>query len=456
MWGRLKAWWKGRQGEGGPSAPPARLGAALTPPYPAAGWWRDDPVEQVHNFRSWVYVAVHAIAQEVARQRPYLYRSTGQAEHEQQPLAHHHPLCRLLERPNPWLTPWELWYLTTVYLELTGNAFWYVAAGADGLPAELWVVPTPWVRILPDRREYVRGYEVAAPGGSPERFAATEIIHLKYPHPLDPHYGLSPLQANALTIDAQTELLKSRYQTFLAGPRPGIILHTEQMLTEQTVLRLEEKLQAKFQGRESWHRPLVLEQGLKASPWTLTPAEMDFVNSARLTRDEILAIYRVPPPIAGLVENMGLGADIWLGARVMFCEGTIQPKLELLGQVLTRELGRRYGPDIVIEFPDCSPRQREQQRSDDERDARLGLRTYNEIRRSRGLQPLADRRFDMPLVPRELQPLPRQPQLLRREPQRRAWRRHRSATPASELRAEPATGLAAAANAEPSANGSIA
>ena len=23
--------------------------------------------------------------------------------------------------PNPWLTPWELWYLTVVYLELTGN-----------------------------------------------------------------------------------------------------------------------------------------------------------------------------------------------------------------------------------------------------------------------------------------------------------------------------------------------
>ena len=37
------------------------------------------------------------------------------------PLPHTHPLCRLLDPPNPWLTPWELWYLTVVYLELTGN-----------------------------------------------------------------------------------------------------------------------------------------------------------------------------------------------------------------------------------------------------------------------------------------------------------------------------------------------
>ena len=55
-----------------------------------------------------------------------------------------------------------------------------------------------------------------------------------------------------------------------------------------------------------------------------------------MTRDEIFALFRVPGPIAGLVENMGLGADIWFGARVMFCEGTIQPKLELIGQTLTR------------------------------------------------------------------------------------------------------------------------
>lgn len=383
-----------------PAAPkpaPAKITSVLAPPFgPPAGWWRDDPAEQLRNYQSWVYAAVNAIAQEAARQRPFLFTSTGQADHEQVPLPHTHPLCRLLDNPNPWLTAWELWYLTVVYLELTGNCFWYVAnfEGA-GTPAELWMVPTPWVRVVPDAKEYVKAYQVAAPGAQPETFSPAEIIHLKYPNPLDPHYGLSPLQANALTVDANTELLRSRYHTFLAGPRPGVVLQTDQTLTDQTVKRLEEKLQAKFGGRENWHRPLVLEQGLKASPWTLTPAEMDFLNSSRMTRDEIFALFRVPPPIAGMVENMGLGADLWFGARVMFCEGTVQPKLDLIGQALTRDLGRRYGPDTVIAFPDCSPRNLEQRRKDDELDAKTGLRTYNEIRRGRGLQPFAK----IPLTP---------------------------------------------------------
>ena len=284
-----------------------------------------------------------------------------------------------------------------------GNCFWYVAPQSVGdtrlgTPGEIWLIPTPWVTVLPDAREFVKGYRVSAPGAADATFGPDEIIHLKYPNPLDPHLGLSPLQANALAVDANTELLRARVQTFQNGPRPGVVLRTEQTLTDQTVARLEDKIQAKFAGRDNWHRPLILEQGLAASPWTLSPAEMDFLNSSRMTRDEILAVFRVPPPITGIVENMGLGADIWFGARVMFCEGAVQPKLDLIGQCLTRDLGRRYGPDVVMAFPDISPRDADQRRKDDEADARLGLRTVNEIRRGRGLEPFADPRFDAPFA----------------------------------------------------------
>lgn len=394
MWPRLRTWWKQLR----PSLPAAPVARVLAGPYgPQAGWWRDDPTTQLRQYTSWVYAAVSAISHEVARQRPMLYRSTGPAEADQLPLPHTHPLVRLLERPNPWLTPWELWYLTMAYLELTGNCFWYVAAdGPDAAPRELWVIPTPWVRVIPDPREFVAGYEVVVTGLPIERFRPDEIVHLRYPNPLDPHYGLSPLQANALTVDAHNELLKSRYQTFVAGPRPGVVLQTDQTLTDQTVQRLEARLEERFAGRQNWHRPMVLEQGLSASPWTLTPAEMDYLSSARMTRDEILAVFRVPPPVTGVMENVGLGGQIWDGARVMFCEGTVQPKLELLAQTLTRTLARRFGPDIGIAFPDCSPRLAEQRRKEDELDARLGLRTVNEIRRSRGLLPFADPRFDQP------------------------------------------------------------
>src|SRR5438552_3204701 len=58
-----------------------------------AGWWRDDHVEQLRNYTSWVYAAVNAVAQEVARQHPDLYRATGTADHDRDPLAPNHPIA---------------------------------------------------------------------------------------------------------------------------------------------------------------------------------------------------------------------------------------------------------------------------------------------------------------------------------------------------------------------------
>ena len=54
-------------------APPPKVAGVFAPPYAPAGWWHDDPAEQLRNYRSWVYAAVNAIAQEAARQRPFLY-----------------------------------------------------------------------------------------------------------------------------------------------------------------------------------------------------------------------------------------------------------------------------------------------------------------------------------------------------------------------------------------------
>src|SRR5258708_31879580 len=113
FWNRLKSMLKTAP----KPAPESRIGNVFSGVAArAAGWWRDDHVEQLRHYTSWVYAAVNAIAQEVARQRPYLYRNTGPAEHHQEPLAPTHPLARLLATPNPWLTAWELWYLTVVYL----------------------------------------------------------------------------------------------------------------------------------------------------------------------------------------------------------------------------------------------------------------------------------------------------------------------------------------------------
>ena len=107
-----------------------------------------------------------------------------------------------------------------------------------------------------------------------------------------------------------------------------------------TVRGWKRSCRSNFGGRDNWHRPLVLEQGLKASPWTLTPAEMDlpqFVEDD--ARRDLRAVPRAAADRRAWWRTWASGRTSG-SAGVMFCEGTMQPKLDLIGQALTRDLGR--------------------------------------------------------------------------------------------------------------------
>ena len=145
-----------------PKSPPPRIAGVFAPPYPErAGGTTTRPSSSATTARG---------STRRSTPSPRKRRGTGRSSTatparpttSRRPLPHTHPLCRLLDRPNPWLTPWELWYLTVVYLELTGNAFWYVAPQSVGetrlgTPGEIWIIPTPWVRIVPDRTRVREG-----------------------------------------------------------------------------------------------------------------------------------------------------------------------------------------------------------------------------------------------------------------------------------------------------------
>jgi hypothetical protein len=67
-----------------------------------------------------------------------------------------HPLLDLLYQPNPMHSAFDLWEMTTVYLETTGKCFWYTPHGPFGTPDEIWILPTQNV-TPPLSRQHERG-----------------------------------------------------------------------------------------------------------------------------------------------------------------------------------------------------------------------------------------------------------------------------------------------------------
>jgi HK97 family phage portal protein len=343
--------------------------------------WSEDPAEQVQHYRHWVYAAVQAVAFQVASTRLALYARGRDGVEE----VTEHPFLSLMERVNPFHTRFWLWAETMTHLELTGNAYWYVAADRLGTPAEIWLAHSQHMKVVPDRREYIRGY-VYSRGGEEVFFRREEIIHLRYPNPRDPHYGRGPLQAAADAVDAHEFMKRAEWNGFRNGIYPSLAIESDQELSDETIERLRVMFEQKYGSPERAGRPLVLERGLKARPISLSPREMDFLRSGRATRDEILAIFRVPAAVIGLSEDVN--RSVAEAMDLIFAKYCIAPKLRLIEDQLNQDLLPRFDRRLFCRFEGVVPENREQARADMEANLRHGVTTINEERQRMGREPV--------------------------------------------------------------------
>jgi HK97 family phage portal protein len=358
--------------------------AAIVPSWlhrqPAA--WSDDPAEQVRHYRHWVFAAAQAVAFQVAGTRLALYARTRRGTEE----IADHPFLDLMERVNPFHTRFWLWAETVTFMELTGNAYWYIAENGLGAPAEIWLAHSQYMRVAPDRREFVQGY-VYSRHGEEVRFRRNEIIHLKYPNPANPYYGRGPLQAAAESVDAHESMKRAEWNGFRQGIFPGLALESDHELSEEAIERLRTAIELKYASPDQAGRPLILESGLRAKPVSLSPREMDFLRSERLTRDEILAIFRVPAAVLGLTENVNRA--VAEAMDLIFARYCIAPKLRLIEAQLNQDLLPRFDARLFCRFEGVIPEDREQTRADMEANLRHGVTTINEERRRQGRAPVA-------------------------------------------------------------------
>jgi len=86
----------------------------------------------------------------------------------------------------------ELWELTSLYLDIIGNCYWYLRPNGAGLPGEIWVLQGQYVKVIPDATSLVAGY-IYQPKQTMIKLAYEEVIQYKYPNLSDLYYGFSPL-----------------------------------------------------------------------------------------------------------------------------------------------------------------------------------------------------------------------------------------------------------------------
>ncbi|MFQ5437824.1 MAG: phage portal protein [Paracoccaceae bacterium] len=219
-----------------------------------------------------------------------------------------HPLLALVAQPNGAQVRAE--FLESLYgqLLLSGDGYLEAVGGDAGLPVELHVLRSDRMQVVPGSDGWPVGYEYKV-GARKHRFdvvqGASPICHIRSFHPLDDHYGLSPMQAAASALDVHNAA--SRWSKALldnaARPSGAIVYKGTDgagQLGHDQYSRLLDEMASYHQGAANAGRPMLLEGGLDWKPMGFSPSDMEFQKTKEAAAREIALAFGVPPMLLGL------------------------------------------------------------------------------------------------------------------------------------------------------------
>ncbi len=265
-----------------------------------------------------------------------------------------HPLLDLLRRPAPGQTHVDLlesWY---GFLLVAGNAY-LEAVAVDGRVRELHALRSDRMTVVPGADGWPEAFNYSV-GGRTVRIGGdavpgvARVLHTRLFHPLNDHYGLSPIEAAATAIDIHNEA--SRWNKALldnsARPSGALVYTATEHMTPTQFERLKRELEESFQGARNAGRPLLLEGGLDWRAMSLSPRDMDFIALKQMAAREIALALGIPPMLLGIPGDNAYAN--YQEANRAFWRQTVIPLVKRLAAGLSGWLGSagglRFVPDI--------------------------------------------------------------------------------------------------------------
>ena len=217
-----------------------------------------------------------------------------------------HPALGLLRRPNPHQSGSEMLEAVYAFLQTAGNAY-LNAMVTDGEVKALFCLRPDRVQVVLGTDGWPVAYSYCSAGKSSTLRQDTEplpsVLHMALFHPLDDHYGLSPLEAAQQSLDLHNAAARWNKALLDNSARPsGALVYSAGggHLTDEQFKRLKNELEAAFQGSANAGRPMVLEGGLDWKSISINPKDMDFIEAKHSAAREIALAFGVPPMLLGI------------------------------------------------------------------------------------------------------------------------------------------------------------
>lgn len=223
----------------------------------------------------------------------------------------------------------------------------------------------------------------------PVFFDKDEVIFIVREPYVGSLYGTK--QLDTLANDVASDLLRAAYNTnfFVNGSETSGVI-TIEGASKREIKQFEEHWRCKYNGVNNSHRIAVSNKPIEFVRMALTNRDMQFQEYGLELRGKIFAVFGMQPIILGLDDQSGRQINGKSEAVRCYKENALKPILNLESDAYTKEIVEDgFGFfDIRISFDSIDSLDKITQSEIDKRDLESLVVTINEVRGSRGQQPV--------------------------------------------------------------------
>ncbi len=297
-----------------------------------------------------VYRCVNLISQTASHVPWQVFHQRGKQKH----LELNHPAARLLKKPSSNKGGADFFVEIIASKLLFGNSYIFATGDRNTPPQELFVMRSQNMDVVlenskPVAYKYtVSGQEFTYPINPISQMS--RVLHIKNYHPTDPIYGMSCLDAASIPIEIHSSASKWNSSLLRNGARPSgalVMKDPNGYLSDEQFERLQDQFYEKYTGCNIG-KPLVLEGGLDWREMSISPKDMDFIESKNSAAREIALAFGVPPQLLGISgDNTYSNMQ---EARLALWEETLIPLLDKLSDSLSNWFSYLFNDEILVDF----------------------------------------------------------------------------------------------------------
>jgi HK97 family phage portal protein len=203
---------------------------------------------------------------------------------------------------NPSQSAFEFREFMVRSLDMTGNAYARIERNARGQVVALWRYMPHDVQVeqLPNGR--LRYQIFPSSFGRSEILLQEEMLHVRGPS-RDGIMGCSPIQLASGALSLAMEQMRTATNLSFNGMRPSGIVSFAEKLTREQKAEFRDTASTVYGGAENSGKLMVVDGGAKFDTTQFSPEDAEFLDSRKLSNEDVARIFGLPPTTVGLVDK---------------------------------------------------------------------------------------------------------------------------------------------------------